>query len=1066
MKKLKMFFVALMMLAGVTAYAQITVKGIVTDASTGEGVPFASVMQKGSMNGVSTNAEGAYSIQIPGDGVIVVSSIGYKDQEVAVEGRSSINIVLAPDSEMLNETIVVAFGTATKESFTGSAKVVGSNEIATSQVSNAVQALNGKVAGVQMTSSTGAPGDDGTAIRVRGFSSINAGQSPLIILDGSPFDGSMKDINPNDIESMTVLKDAASNALYGARGANGVIMITTKKSDGKEAVVKFDAKIGVNSRGIQDYDYINTPSAYYEAHYKALYNSYVNSGLSAFEAHEKANTNVAGPMESGGLGYQVYTVPSGQYFIGTNGRLNPKATLGNYVTYKDETYYLTPDNWTNEAIRNSIRQEYNVSVSGGSDKGNFYLSTGYLNNKGIVEKTDFARFTTRLKADYQAKKWLKVGANASYTKSESNLSDEDGVSNSSANIFALTTQIAPIYPLYIRDKDGNIKKDSNGYTVYDYGTKDNAGLERPNFTGTNAIGDHMLNVNGSEGNAINVNGFADFTFLKDFKFTLNAGTNVTERRSTSLTNAFYGTYKASNGIINKSHVRGFSYNFQQILNWHHKFGKNDVEIMVGHENYEYDYAYLYAYKSNMFSPDNLELAGAVEAGSMNSYTTTYNNEGYFGRAQYNFDEKLFASASYRRDASSRFHPDYRWGNFWSLGGAWIMSKESWFNASWIDMLKFKASYGSQGNDSIGNYLYTDTYDIINAAGAVATVLSSKGNKEITWETNGNFNAGVEFELFKNRLSGSAEGFYRKTTDMLSWFSVPPSLGYSGYYANVGDMRNLGIELDITAVPVKTQNFNWELNFNVTLLRNKITKLDASRKTTKTSEGVEGYQSGGYFYGEGIPIYTYYTKQYAGVDKSTGQSMWYKDVEVNGTKMKVPTTAYSEATDYLCGNPIPFAFGGFGTTFEAYGFDLSINFTYQLGGLINDSGYALAMASPISSTLGKNFHKDIYKAWTPENTETDVPRFQYGDNYTGSASDRWLTSGSFLNLQNINLGYTLPKKITKKAGIEKLRVYAACENVWLWSARTGLDPRLSFTGSNNATTYSIVRTVSGGINLTF
>lgn len=302
--------------------------------------------------------------------------------------------------------------------------------------------------------------------------------------------------------------------------------------------------------------------------------------------------------------------------------------------------------------------------------------------------------------------------------------------------------------------------------------------------------------------------------------------------------------------------------------------------------------------------------------------------------------------------------------------------------------------------------------------------------------------------------------------MLSWFSVPPSLGYSGYYANVGDMRNLGIELDITAVPVKTQNFNWELNFNVTLLRNKITKLDASRKTTKTSEGVEGYQSGGYFYGEGIPIYTYYTKQYAGVDKSTGQSMWYKDVEVNGTKMKVPTTAYSEATDYLCGNPIPFAFGGFGTTFEAYGFDLSINFTYQLGGLINDSGYALAMASPISSTLGKNFHKDIYKAWTPENTETDVPRFQYGDNYTGSSSDRWLTSGSFLNLQNINLGYTLPKKITKKAGIEKLRVYAACENVWLWSARTGLDPRLSFTGSNNATTYSIVRTVSGGINLTF
>lgn len=1050
------------------AFAQdITVKGVVTDASNGETLPGVAVMIAGTTTGTVTEFDGSYSISVPSDGTLRFTSIGYKAVDVAVNGKAAISVTLEPDAELLQETIVVAFGTATKESFTGSAKVVGSESIETSQVSNAIQALNGKVAGVQMMNSTGSPGDDGISIRVRGFGSINAGQSPLIVLDGIPYDGTMKDINPNDIESMTVLKDAASNALYGSRGANGVIMITTKKANGRAAQVKFDAKIGVNSRGIRDYDYISTPSAYYEAHYKALYNSYVNAGMSAFDAHEKANTVVAGPSASGGLGYQVYSVPEGQYFIGTNGKVNPAATLGNYVKYNDETYYLTPDNWTNEVVRNSIRQEYNVSVTGGSDKASFFLSTGYLDNKGIIEKTDYKRFTARLKADYQAKKWLKVGANAAYTKSESNLSSEDGVSNSSANVFALTTQIAPIYPLYIRNADGTIKKDANGYTVYDYGQKDNAGLERPNFTGTNAVGDHMLNSSGNEGNAFNVNGFANFTFLKDFKFSLNAGTNVTERRYTDLTNAFYGSYKASNGIVSKTHARGFSFNFQQILNWTRSFGKNNIDLMVGHENYNYDYAYLYASKSNMFSPDNLELAGAVVAGSQNSYTTSYNIEGYFGRAQYNYDEKIFASASYIRQASSRFHPDNRWGNFFSLGGAWIISKESWYPfSSWMDMAKIKASYGSQGNDSIGNYLYTDTYEILNAAGSVSAVLDSKGNKAITWETNGNFNAGIEFEILKGRITGSVEGFCRKTTDMLSWFTVPPSLGYSGYYANVGDMVNKGAELDFTFVPIKKKNLNWEINANATFLKNRITKLDESRKTTTTPEGVKGYQSGSYFYGEGIPLYTYYLKQYAGVDSSTGQSMWYQEVDVNGEKMKVPTTNYSNATYYLSGNPIPDVFGGFGTTLEFFGFDLNVNFTYQIGGLVYDGGYALAMGSPTSSSLGKSFHKDVYKAWTPTNTETDVPRFQYGDNYTGSTSDRWLTSGSFLNLQNVNFGYTFRSKFTKKAGIEKLRLYVACENVWLWSARIGLDPRLSFNGSTNATTYSAVRTLSGGVNLTF
>jgi hypothetical protein len=378
------------------------------------------------------------------------------------------------------------------------------------------------------------------------------------------------------------------------------------------------------------------------------------------------------------------------------------------------------------------------------------------------------------------------------------------------------------------------------------------------------------------------------------------------------------------------------------------------------------------------------------------------------------------------------------------------------------MLKVKASYGSQGNDGIGNYLYTDTYDIVNSGGNVSLVLASKGNKNITWETNGNFNAGIEFEVLKGRLSGGIEGFYRKTTDMLSWFTVPPSLGYSGYYANVGDMVNRGVEVELYATPVRTKNVTWTLNANLTYVDNFIAKLDPSRKSMETPEGYKGYQSSNNFYGEGLALYSYYMPKYAGVEKTSGLPMWYRELDGK----TVTTTDYSLATDYICGNPMPDAYGGFGTSLEFYGFDLTLNFTYQIGGKIYDSAYASYMSSPTSSTTGRNYHTDLAKAWSPTNRNSNIPRFQYNDQYSSATSDRFLLDGSYLNLQNINFGYTLPRKWTTKIGVNKVRVYLACENVALWSRRQGFDPRLSLTGANNAAVYSAVRTISGGLNLSF
>lgn len=469
-------------------------------------------------------------------------------------------------------------------------------------------------------------------------------------------------------------------------------------------------------------------------YYGALKSYFMNAqGMSDAAAHASANTNMLG-SGSYGLGYNIYTVPDGQYLIGSNGKLNPNATLGNLIDYNGTQYLIRPDDWLDEAYKNGLRQEYNVSVSAGSDKSSFYASISYLDNEGIVENSDYERLTGRLKADYQVKEWLKVGANMSYTHFNSNSLSEDGASNSSGNIFAFATRIAPIYPLYIRDGQGNIMKDKNGYTVYDFGNKDNAGLVRPFLSGSNAYAANLLDTNNAEGNAMTATGFAEIRFLKDFKFTWTSGVNVDETRTNGFTNPYYGQYATSNGIVSKYHTRQLSYNHQQILNWKRSFGSNNLEVMLGHESFRYKYYYLYASKSNVFDPNNQEMAGAITENGSDSYTSDYNTEGYFGRVQYDFAEKYFLSGSYRRDASSRFHPDHRWGNFWSAGAAWIISKEDFFDVEWVDMLKIKASYGSQGNDNIGDYRYVNTYAIVNSGGNPAAIPNTMGNKDITWET--------------------------------------------------------------------------------------------------------------------------------------------------------------------------------------------------------------------------------------------------------------------------------------------------------------------------------------------
>ena len=1083
-RKVVLSMVATLLLGCFGVYAQgQRVTGTVTD-ETGAPVIGAAVVVEGTTRGTSTDVAGSYEIAAPANANLVFTYLGYKSQTVAVSGRSVIDIVLVADSEQIEEVVVQAFGVAKKEAFTGSAATIKSDDLVKTQSSNVANALQGKVAGLQTSQGSGSLGSE-PVIRIRGIGSINAGNDPLWVVDGVPYEGDKNNINMADIETMTVLKDAASNALYGARGANGVIMITTKRAKAGDARVNFDAKWGVNMAARQLYDYTRNPGQYYEMHHKSLKNYFMygeGQGYDPTTAHMMAN-NALTSNGIGGLGYNVFTLPAGQTLIGNDGKLNPNAKLGRKFTHNGQEYTVTPDDWYDELYDPSFRQEYNISIAAASEKSNFFASFGYLNNVGITDGSNMYRWTARLRADYQAKKWLKVGGNFSYTNFNWNgASTSNEGDGSTGDVFAAVADMAPIYPVYIRDGEGNImyednraghdyfgKKYDKKWPIYDSGDGSVWGISRFSGTQSNPLQNIWLDESNSEGNAFSVSGFADFTIIPGLVLTLNGSVTIDETRSTSLQNPYYGQFVANKGILSKGHGRSYHHNLQQLLNYNKSFGANDehnLQVLLGHETYNLRSYSLSAYKTNVYSTDNLELNGAIVDGKgSGSSFGEYVNEGYFIRAMYEYDGRVFASASYRRDASSRFHPDHRWGNFWSVGGAWIINRESWFNAPVFNMLKIKASYGSQGNDAIGMYRYTDIYAVTNDGNdGISIVFQSKGNPNITWETNSNLNVGAEFGLWNDRLSGSLDFFYRKTTDMLFQVPVAPSMGYSSYYDNIGDMANTGIELVLNGDIIRTQNVVWSIGANLTWVKNKVLSLPDSRKD-RVVDGHAGFISGSTFLAEGLPLNTLYIHEYAGVDPDTGKSSWYKKDPETGEWGTTTDYGNQLAADHdskkLFDSTMADVFGGFNTTLYAYGFDLSIAFDYQLGGTTIDGAYAGYMNNSSASSLGKNYHLDLLDAWDKDkNPNSNIPRFQYADEYVSATSTRFLTSTNYLNISNINLGYSFPAKWWN-GHIQNLRVYIACDNVWYWSARKGFDPRGTGTGQ-----YSPIRTISGGVTLTF
>jgi TonB-linked SusC/RagA family outer membrane protein len=1041
-----------------------TASGKVVSAEDGQPVIGASIAVKGAPGiGTVTDLEGKFSLNVPGSSrTLVVSYIGMKTQELAA--KANMFIQLQSSASELDEVMVVAYGTAKKSSFTGSAGVVKSETLARRQVSNVTNALAGQVAGVQVTSANGQPGTAAT-VRIRGIGSMSASNSPLYVVDGVPYDGTISAINPNDIESMNVLKDAAASAIYGARGANGVIIITTKKGKTGDADVTFDAKWGNNSREVSNYNVMTDPAMYYETFYKALYNSKAQNGNSAAVSHAFAQSALF-DKSNGGLGYQVYTVPAGENLIGTNFKLNPNATLG----YKDNDYYYTPDNWYNELFdKGNVRQEYNASVSGSTDKLNFYFSAGYLDDSGLISGSGFTRYTTRSKVDYQAKKWLKIGANMAYTYYNIKSPGAQTSWGSSGNLFYVADMMAPIYPMYVRNADGSLKIDNNGTQVYDFGNSTNQirafmALSNPAIT-------LQLDKHNAYTDVINSKYYAIVDIIEGLKFNVNIGSNVRNQRSSNLYNLFYGSAVSDEGDVDVSHYREVGLNQQYLLTYNKSIGLNNFDILAGYELYSLTIQNLSVSSKKLYSPDVAEIDNAIYSpAAVSSNTDYYKTAGFLARVQYDYASRIFASASYRRDGSSRFSPENRWGNFGSFGGAWLINKENFFenlNANWIDQLKIKASYGIQGNDNLGNYYASSDQDgVSNSNGKFATIFDYKGNKNITWETSYSLNTGVEFALFKERLNGSVEYFSRKTVDLLYNQPVPVSWGYSTIPMNIGSLINKGIEVDLNATLVKTKDINWSVNVNATSYKNKILDLAESIKETGIKGTMSKFQIGG-------SLYDTFLREYAGVNHDNGKALYYMaDADGNyildSDGAKTTTDDWSKTKQINLGSTLAKLYGGFGTTLTFKGFDLTAGFSYQLGGRMYDFSYEELMHN--GDNAGLNWHMDILDAWSEDNTDSNIPRLNSGDDSYQLLSSRFLVSSDYLSLNSLNIGYTLPRNLTQKLDIKNVRVYFAGDNLGLITVRKGLDPRqtlgaTSYTAAGSHL-YSAPRTISAGVSLTF
>ena len=1038
-KKLLVSIFSLLLIHGISWAQERVVSGKVTSQDDGSSLPGVNVVVKGTTNGTVTDTNGQYQLSVASDGgtTLIFTFIGFQTQEVQVGQRSIVDVNLITDVTQLEEVIVTAYGTTTKEAFTGSAGVVSSSQLLTRNVTSPIAALEGNVTGVQFTSPAG-PGES-PSIVIRGVGTLNGETDPLYIVDGVQYNAPLNTLNQEDIESFTVLKDAASTALYGSRAANGVVMITTKK--GKKGVTKVNAsaQTGLVNRAIPVFDRV-TPGQYYEGMWEALRNTSAAGGDPNFATQNIYNQ----------LGYNPFNVPNDQ-IVGVDGRLSPNA----------EVIYQSLD-WFDQMEQTGIRNNYNLNISGGGENHSLFFSTSYLDDESFVITSGFKRLTSRLNGEFQVNDRLKFGGSTNIALTEIN-GPTSGGTGSIVNPFGFAQGMGSIYPVFVNDLQGNIVRDAAGNPVWDNGEgfpAFNIGT-RPRNVGRHAIQELTLNNDLSEDNTYGLRLFGDVKIIDGLNFRMNYGADFIDYFDNSYENPVIGDAQPV-GRLDQERRRVNTQTFNQILTYTKSFGRHGIDLTAGHESFEITDSEMSGLKTTQTASGIHEFANFSTIIDLDGFTFDRALEGYFLRANYDFDGKYFLSASVRRDGSSSFESDQRWGNFYSVGAAWRLDQEAFFpNVDWMNRLKLRATFGQVGNDNLGNrewYISQALFQITQNANSPAILFNSLGNAALQWETSESYDVALEFGLFNNFLEGSIEYYRRNSTELLFNLPIAPSNGLNELVDNVADMFNSGFELGLTAHLLNKGALQWDMTVLGTTLKNQITSLPTP------------FISGSKRWAEGRSRFDFFLYETAGVDPQTGDQLYFQydtdGMPVLDAEGKHLTTNDWSTTQrgYVEASSVPDFLGSVSNTLRYKGFDFNFLVTYGIGGEVLDNGYSAMMHA---GTYGASWHPDILKAWKQPGDITDVPRLQNGDQtLVQTQSSRFITDASFMAIRNANLGYKFNSAMLNRLGLSSLRVSLTGENLFLKSKRVGLDPQFNLAGTGSGNDFVPGRIFSLGLDLSF
>ncbi|TDP58375.1 SusC/RagA family TonB-linked outer membrane protein [Flavobacterium dankookense] len=1077
--KFKWIFSLLLAFSMQLSFAQEkTVTGVVTD-KLGP-LPGANVVVKGSTNGVQTDFDGKYSIKAKAGDVLQISFTGYDAKSVTVGSANSYNVVLT-EGVVLDEVVVVGYGTSTKERFTGTATKVTMENIEAKAVTNVSQALRGEVAGVNVVLGSGAPGSEAT-IRIRGFGSINGNRNPLYVVDGAPFSSDISAINPADIESMVVLKDAAATSIYGSRGSNGVILITTKQGKSGKSQISVDFKTSVNSNSLPAYDVITSPEEYIELSWKALKTKGALLGESNPAAWASANLySATGDGESINNAYNIWNASGNSLIDPSTGK------FANGITRK-----YTPTKWSDAAFGTGYRSEANLLFSGGNEKTKYATSFGFVEDQGVVTNSSYKRYTTRINLEHKPKEWLTASGNISYTGAKyTNSGSDEGEAGSSGNIFALTSTTPAIYDIFLRDTNGDLVEDPIfGGNQYDYG----ALTGRRAWNSTNAIADAKYDRVRDLATTLLGNFNFKIDITKDLAFETRYSGQYQNNDYASRNNPFYGGSAEVGGSLFKDIRTNKNQNFLQLLRYSKTFGRHNLETFVAHESTQNEINVMTGSAQNAVNPYTFDLAQYTTAtGRADSFSQRWAIESYFAQLNYDFSKKYFLTASVRRDGSSRFIKN-KWGTFGSVGLGWIASKESFLsNVKAIDYLKFKASLGSIADQGTNVQYGFQTYSIENTVGGLYSFLISNtaANRNQTWESAEILQVGLETVLFGNSLEIDVDYYVKNTNNLFFNQAQPGSFGFATLQINDGQLRNSGLEFDVLGHIFKAKNagdFSLSVGVNGEILENKITQmprgLDGVRRVFDTANEIS----------KGRSQYDWFMREWAGVDPANGSALWnlyYNDVNGNGifddgnvnvipnmvnylsqnpdaNVQKTTTSNYALATQkYVGKSAIPTVRGAFRINAGFKNLDLTAQFGYSLGGYAYDSGYALLMSN--RGLIGAdNFHTDIRKAWSQPGDVTDVPRTSASfdtDVQFSAESTRFLIKSDYLSLNNIRLGYTIPKDFLSKMMLSNVNLFVSGDNLFVLSARNGFNPT-TIISTTNTGIYTPMTTLSFGAKIEF